>query len=124
MVSIFSKQRWAIHEVAHRLRFWELHLSTLVIHNEIEYPGGLLVLEEDARTLLGLTKMAAEAGDWAGAHLACQLAEMSAWLRHDAEETIVAGRLHWQLTLYRGGDDDFNLPEFANAWKDAAELVG
>jgi formamidopyrimidine-DNA glycosylase len=37
---------------------------------------------------------------------------------------MIAGRLHWQLTLYRGGDEGFDLAEFANAWKDAAELVG
>lgn len=124
MVSIFSRWRWAILGIAHRLQLRSSDLSTEVFDNEPEYPGGLLVLEKDERTLLGLTKMAGEAGDWAGADLAAQLAEMAAWLRHDAAETVIAGRLHWQLTLYRGGDEGFDLAEFANAWKDAAELVG
>lgn len=124
MVSIFSRQRWAIRGIAHRLRITELNLSTIVIDNETEYPGGLLVLEKDARTLLGLTKMAAEAGDLPAAQLACGLAGMAAWLRHDTDEELVASRLHCQLMLYRGGYEEFNPVEFANAWKDATDLIG
>lgn len=100
------------------------NLNGTIIDNEIEYPGGLPVLEKDARTLLGLTKLAAEAGDLPAAQLACGLAGMAAWLRHDTDEELVASRLHCQLMLYRGGYEEFNPVKFANAWKDVAELIG